>query len=179
VLLIDADGQHPASAIPDLLTASRGADLVIGDRLSDLGAMPWSRRLANLAMQRLFQLVTGRAVRDTQNGMRLIRERALETLPPGGYEAETRHLKRVLLDGLRVDWTPMPAIYRDERSSFRTWRDGLRVLWAVVQPAGQPSPLPGRSPRPAPSPRAHPWRSAFPDTPATAQQEPRAQAAAL
>src|SRR5918999_559763 len=36
LLTIDADGQHPASAIPAFLAAAADADLVIGDRFDDL-----------------------------------------------------------------------------------------------------------------------------------------------
>jgi membrane-associated phospholipid phosphatase/predicted MFS family arabinose efflux permease len=135
VLVIDADGQHPAAAIPDFLEAGRSAELVVGDRFGDLAGMPWQRRLANRTSRRLFELSAGQPVRDTQNGMRLLRGRALELLPPrGGYEAETRHLKRVLRAGVPVSWTAMPAIYAGERSSFRALRDSGRVLWAIVAP---------------------------------------------
>jgi membrane-associated phospholipid phosphatase/predicted MFS family arabinose efflux permease len=135
VLVIDADGQHPASAIPAFLAAGGNADLVVGDRFGDLDDMPLQRRLANRATCRLFRLATGREVRDTQNGMRLLRGRALATLPAGGYEAETRHLKRVLVSGLQVAWVPIPAIYGEEHSHFRPLADSARVLWAVLAPS--------------------------------------------
>ena len=135
VLVIDADGQHPASAIPAFLAAGGNADLVVGDRFGDLDDMPLQRRLANRATGSLFRLVTGREVRDTQNGMRLLRGRALATLPAGGYEAETRHLKSVLASGLHVAWVPIPAIYGEERSHFHPLADSARVLWAVLAPS--------------------------------------------
>lgn len=145
VLVIDADGQHPAAAIPAFLEAGRTAELVVGDRFGDLAGMPRQRRLANRVSRRLLELATGREVRDTQNGMRLLRGRALAPLPPaGGYEAETRHLKRALRDGVPVGWVPIPAIYAGERSSFRALRDSALVLWAIVGPAGRPSPSPAR-----------------------------------
>jgi glycosyltransferase involved in cell wall biosynthesis len=145
VLVVDADGQHPASAIPGFLEAGRRAELVIGDRFGDLAAMPFQRRLANRTTRLLLQLATGRQVRDTQNGMRLFRGRALELLPPpGGYEAETRHLKRALREGVPVGWVPMPAIYAGERSSFRALPDSAKVIWAVVGPSGRRSPSPAR-----------------------------------
>jgi membrane-associated phospholipid phosphatase len=141
VLVLDADGQHPAAAIPDFVAAARDAELVIGDRLSDLAQMPVQRRIANRLTRRLFELVTGSDVRDTQNGMRLIRGRALELLPTGGYEAETSHLRAVLREGHAVAWVAMPAIYAEERSSFRPVRDGAQVLWALVRPLERPAPL--------------------------------------
>jgi membrane-associated phospholipid phosphatase len=136
VLVIDADAQHPADAIPAFLAAADDAELVIGDRFDDLRTMPTHRRLANRATRRLFQLRTGSAVRDTQNGMRLIRGRALDLLPGGGFEAETRHLRRALRAEVPVAWVPIPAVYGENESSFRTGRDSMRVLWAVVAPPG-------------------------------------------
>jgi membrane-associated phospholipid phosphatase/predicted MFS family arabinose efflux permease len=170
VLVIDADGQHPASAIPAFIAAGREAELVIGDRFGDLAAMPRHRRVANRFTRLLFQLVTGRRVRDTQNGMRLLRGAALDSFPAGRYEAETKHLKWALRDGLGVAWVPMPAIYGEESSSFRSGRDSVRVIWALVAPSGRPSPSPARSPLPADSPPERRWRSARRGTPATGRQ---------
>ena len=178
VLVIDADGQHPASAIPAFVAAGREAELVIGDRFGDLAAMPRHRRVANRFTRLLFQLVTGRRVRDTQNGMRLLRGAALESFPPGRYEAETKHLKWVLQDGLAVAWVPMPAIYGEESSSFRSGRDSARVLWALVAPNGRPSLSRARSPLPAGSPPARPSRSARRDRHATTPQSRPVPAAA-
>ncbi len=161
VLTIDADGQHPATAIPAFLGAAATAELVIGDRFDDLGAMPWSRRLANRASRRLLELTTGRPVRDTQCGMRLLRRRALELpLEGDGYAAETRHLKAALSSGLEVAWVPIPAIYGDEQSSFRALRDSLHVLAALVRPVEPGTPSPSRSQRRRGFPRGRPTSSA-------------------
>ena len=135
VLVVDADGQHPPTAIPAFLEKARHAELVIGDRFGDFGDMPLRRRAANRVSRRLLRLTAGQPVRDTQNGMRLLRGRALEPLPPtGGYEAETRHLKAALRAGVNVGWVPIPAIYDGERSSFRAVRDSARIVWAIVAP---------------------------------------------
>jgi glycosyltransferase involved in cell wall biosynthesis len=178
VLVIDADGQHPAQAIPSFVDAAGDAELVIGDRFDDLAEMPLPRRIANRATRTLFELATGREVRDTQNGMRLLRGRALETLPSGGYEAETEHLRRVLRAGVPVAWVAIPAIYGDERSSFRPARDSARVLWALVRPLGQSNPRAGRAALRARFPQARRWRSALRGTRATAPRPQRVPAAA-
>jgi hypothetical protein len=179
VLMIDADGQHPATEIPAFLAAGETADLVIGDRFDDLAAMPWRRRFGNRVSRRLLELSTGHSVRDTQCGMRLLRERALGLQVDGdGYEAETRHLKLALERGLVVAWVPIPAIYGDEQSSFRPLRDSLRVLAALV--------LSGESRRRSPTrwrhrrrfPRAHPTSSARRGTPVRAPREPQSEALA-
>ena len=143
VLVVDADGQHPPAAIPALLEAASTAELVIGDRFDDLGAMPLKRRLANRASRLLLEVTTGHRLRDTQSGMRLLRGRALALSIPGdGYEAESRHLKALLVRDVDVAWVPIPAIYGDERSEFRSFRDSARVLGALLGPVrtGEPSP---------------------------------------
>ena len=74
-------------------------------------------------------------MRDTQCGMRLLRGRALHEVPPppGGFEAETAHLKRCLRAGVPVAWVPIPAIYEGEPSSFRPLRDSARIARALAR----------------------------------------------
>jgi glycosyltransferase involved in cell wall biosynthesis len=179
VLTIDADGQHPASAIPAFLSAASTAELVIGDRFDDLASMPWQRRVANRASRRLLELSTGRHVRDTQCGMRLLRGRALALpLEGDGYEAETRNLKAALESGLDIAWVPIPAIYGDEVSSFRALRDSGRVLAALVRPSEQRAPSPNPPRLRTGFRRARPTSSALRDTRVTVPREPQEQALA-
>lgn len=134
IVVLDADGQHPPAAIPALLAAAAEAELVIGDRLDDL-AMPPLRRFTNRLASRLLAIVTGHPVPDSQCGMRLLRGRALTgvAFPGGRYESETLHLKRCLRSGIAVAWVRIPALYAGEPSSFRSVRDGTRVLGALLR----------------------------------------------
>lgn len=135
VLILDSDGQHPPEAIPAFLARAADAELVVGDRFENLDGMPLGRRVANRLASRLLALATGRPVRDSQCGMRLLRARALTEIsfPPGRFEAETRHLKRCLCSGVRVAWVPIPTLYGRELSAFRALRDSARVLRALVR----------------------------------------------
>jgi MFS family permease len=181
VLLIDADGQHPPASIEALYEAGSNAELVIGDRFGDLASMPRHRRAANLVSRGVLELATGRSVRDTQSGMRLLRGRALAIPFWGeGYEAESRHLKAALVQGVAVSWVPIPAIYGDERRSwFRPVRDSALVLSALIRPVERQALSTTPQRLPAGSPRAHPTRSEPLGRPGTGQQSPQAQRAAL
>jgi Glycosyl transferase family 2 len=179
LVLIDADGQHPPAAVPALVAAGSTAELVIGDRFADLAAMPWQRRLANLISRRMLELATGRSVRDTQSGMRLLRGRALELPLPGDrYEAESGQLKAALVNGLDVAWVPIPAIYGGEQSSFRPIRDSARVVAALVRPVGRQKPRPGQRLRPTLRRLLHLTGSAPRGRPARRRRSPQEQAAA-
>ena len=53
--------------------------------------------------------------------------------PPGGFEAETVHLKRCLRAGVRVAWVPIPAIYEGQPSAYRPLRDSGRIARALAR----------------------------------------------
>jgi hypothetical protein len=134
VIVVDSDGQHPPEAIPAFRRAAASADLVVGDRFRQLHRFPWERRVANLTACAAMRAVTGHPVRDTQCGMRLLRGRALTEMPPGpgGFEAETRHLRRCLRAGIAVSWVPIPAIYEGETSAYRAFSDSARIVAAML-----------------------------------------------
>ena len=136
LIVVDADGQHPPDRIPEFVAAAADFDIVIGDRRGDRASMPWTRRCTNAISSALLTIITGRRMLDSQCGMRLYRIEALEhaPLPPGRYEAETRHLRVALRAGLAVGWVPIPAIYHGETSSFRPVRDTWRVLRSILGP---------------------------------------------
>ncbi len=174
VLLIDADGQHPAAAIPSLLAAAEKAELVIGDRFDNLAAMPAHRRAMNRLASAILSLATATPVRDSQSGMRLLRGRALHELayPDGRYEAETRHLKRALQAGVSVGWVPIPAIYGSERSSFRPLADSYRIARAMLGRDESSTRPEGRVRSRARLPRVHRARSGLRDRFARARPAP-------
>ena len=77
VVQLDADGQHPAEALPDLIAALDGHDLVIGSRFgggSNGGAGPL-RRAGILALGAWASFLSGRQLRDVTSGMQAISER--------------------------------------------------------------------------------------------------------
>jgi predicted MFS family arabinose efflux permease len=147
VLSLDSDGQHPPERIPAFLAAVRDADMVIGDRRGRrAGGMPLLRRAANAATSTALSVVTRRRIRDSQNGMRLVRTDILRAVPlePGGFEAETRHLKALIRRGADVGWVALPTIYAGEPSSFRPLRDSLRIGRELLRPRAVAPAAPAR-----------------------------------
>ena len=137
IAVLDSDGQHDPQRLPAFIEASRNADVVIGNR-HERGAMPLLRRVGNRAAS-LALFASSRAwVPDTQNGMRLFRTAALREVPlgPGGYDAESRHLRALLGSGRTVATVGIPTIYAGEPSHFRPLLDTLRVARALAAPAG-------------------------------------------
>jgi membrane-associated phospholipid phosphatase/MFS family permease len=143
VVVLDSDAQHDPERIPAMAEAARGADVVIGRR-RDRRRMPLDRRVANRAASIALLLAARVWIPDTQNGMRLFRTEALRAVPspPGGYEAESRHLRALIAAGRPVASVEIPTIYEGEPSHFRPVADTLAVAAALLGPASRDSSAP-------------------------------------
>ncbi len=113
LILLDADGQHDPSEIPQVLEplSIEDADLVIGSRfLNSKEEIPTYRRVG----QRLYDLATflgtGNALTDSASGYRALNRTAIENidLEATGVGAESEMLKH---DNIRVSEVPVSAIY--------------------------------------------------------------------
>ena len=136
VVVLDSDGQHDPERIPAMAEAARAADVVIGRR-RNRRRMPLDRRVANRAASIALLLSARVWIPDTQNGMRLFRTEVLSavSVPKGGYEAESRHLRALLAAGRPVASVEIPTIYEGEPSHFRPVADTLAVAGALFAPA--------------------------------------------
>jgi glycosyltransferase involved in cell wall biosynthesis len=79
----DADGQHdPLQVRPLLARLDEGADLVVGSRFADGGAVTYAvgriRRVAMRLLSKLVQLLVGRRFTDTSSGFRAFSRPLLE-----------------------------------------------------------------------------------------------------
>ena len=137
IVVLDSDGQHDPERLPAFVEASRGADVVIGNR-RERRSMPLARRIANRSASLALLGATRTWVPDTQNGMRLFRTAALRdvALPEGGYEAESRHLRALLAAGRPVASVDIPTIYEGEPSHYRPLADSARVARALIASPG-------------------------------------------
>ena len=133
----DCDGQHAPEDVARCL-AALAADpgaVVLGCRAFSLAHVPWKSRLGNNAMRALFRLVTGRAFRDTQTGLRAIPAdfmRELLDCPGERFEFETRMLLR--LGRRKLVQLPIRTLYADgnRATHFDPFADSLRVVSIVL-----------------------------------------------
>lgn len=125
VVQMDADGQHPASAIDGLLRALEEADLVVGSRFVGGSGyrVPFWRKTAVLALGHWASAWARQPLRDVTSGFRAWRREALEALVPEYPErvADANLLVRAVRMGLRVKEVPVPM---RERRSGRSMHEG-------------------------------------------------------
>ena len=132
VLTMDADGQHDARYAPAVLDALTCADVAIGTRARDGGAMPLGRRLTNALASSAVGSIVGVPIADAQSGFRAMRRQVLEHVHAHGerYEFETDFLIQAGRAGYRIASVPIPTIYGTP-SHFRAVRDSMRVVRTI------------------------------------------------
>jgi len=140
VLMLDGDGQHAPSDIPEFLRCAEitGAPLVIGNRMLDTTTMPFFRRTANGWMSDRISQLVGTAVPDSQCGFRLARLDLLLRLPilTKRFEVESSMLTTFFQHRQAVEFVPIKTIYRSAKSNIRPLRDSWRWLrWRLDQRA--------------------------------------------
>jgi len=129
-LSMDGDGQHAPSDIPGFLACAQktGAQLVVGDRMTNPAGMPWVRRCVNRWMSDRISSLTGRTLPDTQCGFRLMRLDAWAQvhLQADHFEIESELLCKFIAAGYRVEFVPVRVIYCNEQSKIQPLRDTRR-----------------------------------------------------
>lgn len=142
-LTMDGDGQHLAEDIPVFLSAAKEhhADLIVGNRFENPGAMPWLRREVNRWMSRRLSREAGIPLADSQCGFRLMRLGAWSrlTLETEHFEVESEVLLAFAARGFGIRFVPVQTIYGTEQSKIHPLRDTWRWFrwWAKVRKDAQ------------------------------------------
>jgi glycosyltransferase involved in cell wall biosynthesis len=132
VLTLDGDGQHASADIPRFLSYAENTDarLVVGNRMADLRAMPWLRRVVNKWMSRRLSDFSGIEVPDSQCGFRLINLHDWSRIEAATnhFEVESETVVGFARAGFKVGFVPVQTIYKAAQSKIHPLADTLRWL---------------------------------------------------
>jgi dolichol-phosphate mannosyltransferase len=136
-LVMDGDGQHDVTDVDGFLKKmdETGADIVIGNRMSDASSMPLTRRVTNRVMSYVLSKLVRQKIDDTQCGFRLVKRSVLEAvkLKSSNYEIESELLLRAAKKGFRIESVSVKTVYADERSRINPFIDTVRFLVFLVK----------------------------------------------
>ena len=137
VVTADADGQHTPADIARVAAHIAEGQIVLGTR-AFTGPVPARSRWGNTLSRLVFRGIAGRAIGDTQTGLRGLPAGALPwALSVGGdrFEYEFRMLLQAASADLALVEVPIATIYTDDNASshFRPVRDSLRVYAPVAR----------------------------------------------
>jgi dolichol-phosphate mannosyltransferase len=139
VLEMDADFSHDPADVPRLIAAASEADLVLGSRYVEGGAVgDWGsvRRFVSRGGSWYARVLLGVSVRDMTCGFRCYRRVVLETLDldaiaSQGYVFQIESTYRTLRAGFRVVEVPITFVDRVHGGSKMSRRIVLEAIWKV------------------------------------------------
>lgn len=122
IVITDADGTYPSSAIPGLVGALERCDMAVGARTGSRVSIPLARRPGKWILKALTQYVTGVAVPDFNSGLRAFGRRVFlqyQHLLPDKFSFTTTITVACLCDGLAVEFMPIDYMQRVGRSKMK------------------------------------------------------------
>jgi len=137
VITMDGDGQHsPLDIEQFILKAQEGADLVVGNRMTNPLRMPRIRFFTNKFMSWFISKIVGQNIPDTQCGYRLIKNNVLKRIiiESSKFEIESEIIIKTAKLGFSVKSIPIKSIYfRNPSSKIHPFIDTLRFLRFIIQ----------------------------------------------
>jgi dolichol-phosphate mannosyltransferase len=137
---MDADGSHQPEELPRLLTALKGADLVLGSRWVPGGRIvnwPKSREFISRGGSLYSRMLLGVPLRDVTGGYRAFRAETLEGLgldevASQGYCFQVDLARRAVESGFHVVEVPITFVEREIGESKMSNDILVEALWRVT-----------------------------------------------
>lgn len=137
---MDADGSHPPEALPDLLTALKEADLVLGSRWVPGGRVenwPMTRELFSRCANLYTRIALGMPLRDATAGFRAYRRETVESIEldavaSQGYAFQVDLAHRTIRAGFHVVEVPIVFTEREFGRSKMSQREITEALSRVT-----------------------------------------------
>jgi hypothetical protein len=111
------------------------ADLVVGLRDRFRSGMPAHRVASNTLTSALVSIKTGRKIKDSQCGFRMIRRLVLQntSLESTGFEAETEFLIKAAKRGYKIEFVPIQTVYGNEKSYMKNWKTTMNFIKVLLR----------------------------------------------
>jgi dolichol-phosphate mannosyltransferase len=137
---MDADGSHQPEELSRLLTALKGADLVLGSRWVPGGRVvnwPKSREFLSRGGSTYSRLMLGVGIRDVTGGYRAFRKETLEGIgmeevASAGYCFQVDMAWRAAQKGFHVVEVPITFVERERGDSKMSRNIVVEALWRVT-----------------------------------------------
>jgi glycosyltransferase involved in cell wall biosynthesis len=143
VVFIDADNTYPVDLIPPLVKMLDQHELVRGIRESGRENIPFVNRIGNQLFDRVIHLLHAVEGGDLLSGMYGGRRDCLLKLDlmSDGFDIEAEISVKAGAHGLRCATLPITYVERVGEKKLKVVRDGLRILYRVLQLAVTYNPL--------------------------------------
>lgn len=135
IIMMDSDGQHPPSEIPEMLPHIEKYAMVVGAR-NKKSVSAWHRDVANKIFNAYASYLIGHQIPDLTSGFRIIRAHIVKNflyLLPNGYSYPTTITVSLFRSGYPVKYHEFASPARVGVSKINPIRDGLRFLLILTR----------------------------------------------
>jgi len=138
IVITDADGTYPVSAIPELVRAveDEGYDMAVGARTGKDVNIPLVRRPAKYVLKKLADYLAETKIPDLNSGLRAFRKdlafRYFHLLP-SGFSFTTTITLALLSDGYNVKYVPIDYLQRTGGSSKIRPKDFTNFILLIIR----------------------------------------------
>ncbi len=137
IITIDADLQHLPEELPRFMDDAGKADIYIGTRKIELSIMPFARWLTNNLTSLIISVFSGRRIRDSQSGYRMIATGLLRQVRVDSikYDYESEILFQAGALGAKVGEIPITTVYEGSHSYINPLVDTgrfIRLIWKRI-----------------------------------------------
>jgi glycosyltransferase involved in cell wall biosynthesis len=131
LIVMDADGQHDPSEIPNFVKNLNNVDIVLGYR--KLKNIPLVSKFGNWFISRATKLLYGLDLKDTQGGYRAFKSNVYKKIrwKANDYSIESEMIANIGKYGLRYKEIPIKTIYED-RYKGTTVLDGIKIVFNMI-----------------------------------------------
>ncbi len=136
ILITDADGTYPNSAIPSLWNERSVNDMVVGARTGPIQSTPLLRRPPKWVLRKLASYLSKTTIPDLNSGLRLMKSEIIhqfENILPMGFSFTTTITLSMLSAGYRVKYVPIDYLKRHGKSKIRPIYDTINFLQLIVR----------------------------------------------
>ncbi len=148
-VMVDGDATYDAAAAPEMvrLLVENQLDMVNGARITEIKkAYRPGHRFGNRLLTGIVAWTFGNRLKDMLSGYRVFSRRYVKSFPSlaAGFETETELTIHAL--HLRMPIAEITTAYKDRpegsTSKLSTYRDGIRILWSILNFIKEEKPLP-------------------------------------
>lgn len=137
VITIDADLQHLPEELLRFMAECGRADIYIGTRKIELAIMPFARWLTNNLTSLIISIFSGRRIRDSQSGYRMMATDLLRQVRVNSvkYDYESEILFQAGALGAKVGEIPITTIYEGSHSYINPLIDTgrfIKLIWKRI-----------------------------------------------
>ena len=136
IVIMDADGTYPASAIPELVRALEDCEMAVGARTGANVNIPLFRQPAKYLLGKIANYLAETKIPDLNSGMRAFFRKEAEPyfhILPRGFSLTTTLTLAFLSSDLRVRYIPIDYHKRTGKSKIQPIRDTRNILMTILR----------------------------------------------